>query len=314
MGAVSCAGVVAPTQAPGTTFLVAAPSSSSLEGAPEIEGQGTEKAPIPIDDEEAPSRLSTEPALLPSEAEASVPEEERGEKKEGETWEAALALIQPTWPSEATSSSQAWETEVVPEASQQARGPYVLAEATPSSPWDFRGESEAVPSASPMLEELGLSQQPELPQQIEGAALGPCRSAPGGLGLVERQGEACETSSAREGVDPPYHSLAERVAEYGGSPRAIERVRASVESRVRAALPDWGREAILLRDPLDPTGPALKMDDRAELQRWEDLEEYRVWMQHSLNLALRVVTEDLGQVFTVRLASSSACNMCLLYV
>jgi hypothetical protein len=43
------------------------------------------------------------------------------------------------------------------------------------------------------------------------------------------------------------------------------------------------------------------MDDSKEVEKWEHLEELRLWMKHVLGLMSDIVNNGLGQAFLVRM-------------
>jgi len=45
-----------------------------------------------------------------------------------------------------------------------------------------------------------------------------------------------------------------------------------------------------LQDPVTPEEPLLEMDDREEAEKWEHVEELRLWMMHVLGLMFDIVT------------------------
>ena len=45
--------------------------------------------------------------------------------------------------------------------------------------------------------------------------------------------------------------------------------------------------------------PNIMMDDRKEAEKWEHLEELRLWMKHVMGLMSDIVNNGLGQAFFV---------------
>lgn len=89
------------------------------------------------------------------------------------------------------------------------------------------------------------------------------------------------------------------MAKLDGTPEALEGIRASVQAQIAANLPGWGKEAIWLRDPLNPNAPSILMDDRAEVTEWEELEQFRVWLQQALTIATGIITKDMSRMLVV---------------
>lgn len=65
-------------------------------------------------------------------------------------------------------------------------------------------------------------------------------------------------------------------------------------------LEHWGPERIHLRCSTSPKEPLFEMDDREEAQKWEHVEELRLWMKHVLTLMSDIVKNGLGKAFFVR--------------
>jgi len=48
------------------------------------------------------------------------------------------------------------------------------------------------------------------------------------------------------------------------------------------------------------------MDDRKESEKWEHLEELRLWMKHVVGLLSDIINNGLGQAFFVRTSGLSS--------
>jgi len=59
---------------------------------------------------------------------------------------------------------------------------------------------------------------------------------------------------------------------------------------------NWGPGRIRLRACTYPEEPNIMMDDRKEAEKWEHLEELRLWMKHVMGL---MSDNGLGRAFFV---------------
>jgi len=64
----------------------------------------------------------------------------------------------------------------------------------------------------------------------------------------------------------------------------------------------WGPGRIRLRASTSPDEPNIMMDDRNEAEKWEHLEELRLWMKHIVSLMSDIVNNDLGHAFFVSIS------------
>ena len=62
---------------------------------------------------------------------------------------------------------------------------------------------------------------------------------------------------------------------------------------------NWGPGRIRLRGSTDLSEPNIFMDDRKEAEKWEHLEELRLWMKHAVGLMSDIVNNGLGRAFFV---------------
>jgi len=51
---------------------------------------------------------------------------------------------------------------------------------------------------------------------------------------------------------------------------------------------------------MSPDETNIMMDDRKEAEKWEHLEELRLWMKHVVGLLFDIINNDLGEAFFVR--------------
>jgi len=62
---------------------------------------------------------------------------------------------------------------------------------------------------------------------------------------------------------------------------------------------NWGPGQIRIRASTDPSEPNIFMDDRKEVEKWEHLEELRLWMKHVVGLLFDIVNNRLGPSYFV---------------
>jgi hypothetical protein len=60
-----------------------------------------------------------------------------------------------------------------------------------------------------------------------------------------------------------------------------------------------GPGQIRIRASTDPSEPNIFMDDRKEAEKWEHLEELRLWMKHVVRLLSDIVNNGLGPAYFV---------------
>jgi len=78
-----------------------------------------------------------------------------------------------------------------------------------------------------------------------------------------------------------------------------------VKERTKEELEHWGPKRICLRCSMSPDEPNIMMDDRKEAEKWEHLEELRLWMKHVMGLMSNIINNSLGQAFFVRTSRHS---------
>ena len=85
----------------------------------------------------------------------------------------------------------------------------------------------------------------------------------------------------------------------GGSTKLAEMLLHSVKERSKEKLTYWEYHRLHLRDPVNLEQPLVKMDDRAEVEKWEHVEELWLWMKHALDLTVDIISKDLAKAFLV---------------
>jgi len=64
---------------------------------------------------------------------------------------------------------------------------------------------------------------------------------------------------------------------------------------------NWCPDRIRIHASTDPSEPNIFLDDRTEAEKWEDVEELRLWMEHTVGLLSDVVNNGLGPAYFVSL-------------
>jgi len=62
---------------------------------------------------------------------------------------------------------------------------------------------------------------------------------------------------------------------------------------------NWCPDRIRIRASTDPSEPNIFLDDRKEAEKWEHVEELRLWMKHTVGLLSDVVNNGLGPAYFV---------------
>jgi len=60
---------------------------------------------------------------------------------------------------------------------------------------------------------------------------------------------------------------------------------------------NWCPDRIRIRASTEPSEPNIFMEDRKEAEKWEHLEELRLWMKHVVGLLSDVVNNRLGPAY-----------------
>jgi len=67
---------------------------------------------------------------------------------------------------------------------------------------------------------------------------------------------------------------------------------------------NWCPDRIRIRASTDPSEPNILLDDWKECEKWEHVEELRLWMKHTVGLLSDVVNNGLGQAYFVSIFQS----------
>jgi len=63
-------------------------------------------------------------------------------------------------------------------------------------------------------------------------------------------------------------------------------------------------DRIRIRASTDPSEPNIFLDDRKEAEKWEHVEELRLWMKHVVGLLSDVINNGLGPAYFVSVFQS----------
>ena len=67
---------------------------------------------------------------------------------------------------------------------------------------------------------------------------------------------------------------------------------------------NWCPDRIRIRASTDPSEPNIFLDDRKEAEKWEHVEELRLWMKHVVGLLSDVINNGLGPAYFVSIFRS----------
>jgi len=86
----------------------------------------------------------------------------------------------------------------------------------------------------------------------------------------------------------------------GGSTDIAKTLLRGIKERSREELQYWGPRRIRLWDPVMLEEPLLEIVDREEVEKWEHVDELKLWMKHALGLTVDIVANDLSKAFFIR--------------
>ena len=86
---------------------------------------------------------------------------------------------------------------------------------------------------------------------------------------------------------------------HGGSLETVEELIRGIKARVYQEMENWCPDRIHIRASTDLSEPNIFMDDRKEAEKWEHLEELRLWMKHVVGLLSDVVNNGLRPAYFV---------------
>ena len=99
--------------------------------------------------------------------------------------------------------------------------------------------------------------------------------------------------------DGQFPSLVDVFLRHGGLLERVQELIRGVKVHTEEEMEHWGLGRIHLRASTSLDEPNIMMDDRKEAEKWEHLEELRLWMKHVVGLMSDIVNYGLGQAFFV---------------
>jgi len=102
--------------------------------------------------------------------------------------------------------------------------------------------------------------------------------------------------------DRRFSSLVDLFPRDGGSLETIEELIRSVKARADREMENWCPDRIRIRASTDPSEPNIFLDDWKEAEKWEHVEELRLWMKHMVGLLSDVVNNGLGPAYFVSIS------------
>jgi len=86
---------------------------------------------------------------------------------------------------------------------------------------------------------------------------------------------------------------------HGGSLETVQELIQGVKACAEEEIENWCPDRIRIRASTDPSEPNIFLDDQKEAEKWEHLEELRLWMKHVVGLLSDVVNNGLGPAYFV---------------
>jgi len=97
-----------------------------------------------------------------------------------------------------------------------------------------------------------------------------------------------------------FPSLVDLFLRHGGSLETVEELIRGVKARADQEMENWCRDRIRIWASTDPSEPNIFLDDWKEAEKWEHVEELRLWMKHTVGLLSDVVNNGLAPAYFVR--------------
>jgi len=104
--------------------------------------------------------------------------------------------------------------------------------------------------------------------------------------------------------DGRFPSLVDLFLRHGGSLETVEELIRGVKARANQEMENWCPDRIRIRASTDTCEPNIFLDDRKEAEKWEHVEELRLWMKHTMGLLLDVVNNGLRPAYFVCISQS----------
>jgi len=118
------------------------------------------------------------------------------------------------------------------------------------------------------------------------------------------------TSGSKDGTwktvddDGRFPCLVDLFLHHGGSLETVENIIRGVKARADREMENWCPDRIRIRASTDPSEPNIFLDDRKEAEKWEHVEELRLWMKHVVGLLSDIINNGLGPAYFVSVFQS----------
>jgi len=99
--------------------------------------------------------------------------------------------------------------------------------------------------------------------------------------------------------DGRFPSFVDMFLRHRGSLGTVEELIRGVKARADQEMENWCPDRIRIQASTDPSEPNIFLDDRKEVEKWEHVEELRLWMKHTVGLLSDVVNNGLGPAYFV---------------
>jgi len=99
--------------------------------------------------------------------------------------------------------------------------------------------------------------------------------------------------------DGRFPSLIDLFLCHRGSLDMVQELIRGVKACTEEEMENWCPNQIHIRASTDPSEPNIFMDDRKDAEKWEHLEELRLWMKHVVGLLSDVVNSRRGPAYFV---------------
>jgi len=96
-----------------------------------------------------------------------------------------------------------------------------------------------------------------------------------------------------------FPSLVDLFLRHGGSHETVEELIRGVKVRADQEMENWCPDRIRIQVSTDPSEPNIFLDDRKEAEKWEHVEELRLWTKHTVGFLSDVVNNGLALAYFV---------------